>query len=209
MIGAVQRVLAGNAYDLWFAASEAAGLSDLRRRHLAPAIGATLEVGSGTGLNLAHFPATVTELTLTEPDRTMAHRLAARRSQTALTTRLLRVRGESLPFADRSFDTVVSTFALCTVDDPQRTLAEARRVLRPGGTLLFLEHVRSKNVRLRRWQDRLAPAWRVVSVGCRCNQDTLSLLRSARFEIIRLDEGNLPKAPPLWRPYVVGEAVAR
>lgn len=207
MIAAAYRALAGRCYDAWFAPAEAAGLSDLRARQLAPAGGLAMEIGAGTGLNLPHYPAAVGEITLTEPDRTMARRLAARRATVARPTRLLRVQAESLPFADRSFDTVVSTFALCTVADPEQALAEARRVLRPDGRLLFLEHVRSELPGLARWQDRLAPAWRVVSVGCRCNQPSLELIRQAGFEIEQLSTGDLPKAAPLWRPYVLGCAV--
>lgn len=208
MIGAAYRALVARCYDLWFSPAEAAGLSKLRAEQLRPAAGRVLELGAGTGLNLSHYPHGIDELVLTEPDPHMVRRLDRRRRSSPAGHRLLRVPGEALPFDEGAFDAVVSTFVLCTVDDPDRALAEARRVLRPGGTLLFLEHVRSSDPALARWQDRLAPAWRVVSAGCRCNQDTLAHVRAAGFELGRLRRGGLPMAPPLWRPYVLGAAAS-
>lgn len=208
MIGSAYRRLAGSLYDRWFRPAEAAGLSVIRAGLLRETSGATVEIGAGTGLNLAHYPLDLVDLVLTEPDPTMARQLSARRARAGRPTRQLRTPAEALPMADASMDVVVATFALCTVDDPRLALMEARRVLKPGGRLLFLEHVRSDVRRSARWQDRLAPAWRVVSVGCRCNQDTMELIRQAGFRVDDVVTGELPKAAPLWRPYVAGTAWA-
>src|SRR3954451_3533285 len=124
-------------YDRLMAAGEKAGLRDMRRDLLASARGRTLELGAGTGANVELYPAAVTELVLAEPAEPMAKRLEAKHPHATV----VRAPAEALPFADHSFDTVVSTLVLCTVADPQRTLAEVERVLRPGGQLLFLEHI--------------------------------------------------------------------
>ena len=127
------------------AASEKAGLRGDARRAGRQARGRTLELGAGTGLNLAHYTDAVTELVLTEPDPFMARRLRKRLGSDpsgAGSVEVVEAPAESLPFDDESFDTVVSTLVLCTVDDPARWRAEIARVLRPGGRLLYLEHVR-------------------------------------------------------------------
>jgi ubiquinone/menaquinone biosynthesis C-methylase UbiE len=119
-----------------------------------------------------------------------------------------RVPAEQLPFEDDSFDTAVCTLVLCTVRDPERALAEIDRVLKPGGQLLFLEHVRSDDPALAKWQDRLTPLWRRVGHGCNPNRPTPDLIRS-RLESVEIEEGELPKAPPIVRPLRVGRAIAR
>ena len=112
----------------------------------------------------------------------------------------------TLPFADAQFDTVVSTLVLCTVSDQARALRELRRVLKPGGRLLFIEHVRSEEPRLASWQDRLNGLNRVVAHGCNCNRSTLDTIRAAGFTITSLERDQLHKAPPFVRPLVVGTA---
>jgi ubiquinone/menaquinone biosynthesis C-methylase UbiE len=113
---------------------------------------------------------------------------------------------EDLPFGDASFDTVVSTLVLCGVD-VDRSLAELRRVLRPGGRLLFLEHVRSDDPALARFQDRINPLNRFL-VGCECNRQTLSAIETAGFTISRVERAMTPEAPKFVRPLIVGAAVA-
>jgi SAM-dependent methyltransferase len=114
---------------------------------------------------------------------------------------------ESLPFADGSVDTVVSTLVLCTVDAPDATMSEIVRVLRPGGRLLFLEHVRSDSPRLARWQDRLEGPWRRFAEGCRCNRPTVELIRGSGLTLDRLDQASWSLMPPIVRPLVTGAAV--
>jgi SAM-dependent methyltransferase len=205
-------------YDRMLAESEANGLTAMRAGLLAQAQGRTLEIGAGTGLNLAHYPAAVTELTLSEPEAPMAARLQRRvaaatgaatpSSGRVRSARVVRAPAETLPFGDGAFDTVVATLVLCTVADPARTLAEIDRVLAPGGRLLFLEHVRSADPVRARWQDRLVPLWRRLGHGCVCNRRTEALIAGSPLEIERVEETRIPKAAPIVRPAIVGSAVA-
>ena len=130
-------------YDRISRGSENAGLSAQRERLLAQATGRTIEIGAGTGLNLAHYPASVTRLVLTEPDPHMGRRLRRRVAAARPDAEVVAADAEHLPFPDDSFDTAVVTFVLCSVPDPGAALTEIARVLRPGGRLLFAEHVRS------------------------------------------------------------------
>ena len=193
-------------YDRAMAVAERAGLEDRRARLLAGARGVTLELGAGTGINLAHYPEAVTELVLSEPGPHMARRLQARVAASAHQAQIVVAPGEELPFADDHFDTIVGTLILCTARDPAAVLAEVTRVLRPGGQLLFIEHVRSENPKLARWQDRLAPAWRYAADGCHCNRDTLGTLAASDLDLERVDHGRLPRTPPIVRPLIAGVA---
>ncbi len=195
-------------YDRMSAPAERAGLADLRDALLRDARGSVLEIGAGTGLNLEHYRPDA-DIVLTEPAEPMARRLERRVAAIGRGGSVIRAPAEALPFPDAMFDTVVSTLALCSVDDARRALEELHRVLRPGGQLLFLEHVRSDDPRLARRQDRLARPWRVVADGCRCNQPTLSLIQAAGFTLEYVERGDLPRALPLVRPLVHGRAVAR
>jgi len=179
-----------------------------RRALLEAARGRVLEVGAGTGANLAHYPVALDELVLVEPNDAYARRLQKKLDQRARQATIVSARAESLPFDDASFDTVVLTLVLCTVADPGRSLAEVRRVLKPSGTLLFAEHVRSDEPRLARWQDRLNRPWGFVADGCNCNRATLATIHASPFHVEELERGKLPKAPPLVRPLVVGRASA-
>src|SRR3954470_11804976 len=143
-------------YDPFVALGERRGMASRRRALLALARGRVLELGAGTGLNLAHYPAETGELVLTEPDSAMCARLARRVARSGRDATGGAARAEALPFPDGAFDTVVSTLVLCTVEDPDAAVREVRRVLAPGGRLLFVEHVRASAPRLARWQDRLS-----------------------------------------------------
>jgi len=193
-------------YDRVMAGTEAAGLGMRRSELLRQATGDVVEVGAGTGVNLAHYPDGLRRLVLVEPEEPMARRLRPRAAATGLPVEVVQAPAEALPLPDASFDVAVSTLVLCTVADPARALAELRRVLRPGGTLLFLEHVRSEDPGRARWQDRIDPLWRRWGHGCRCNRPTAAHLAAAGFEISELERGTVPKAPPFVRPLIVGRA---
>ena len=195
-------------YDPLLAFGERAGMGARRRRLLATARGRVLEIGAGTGLNLGHYPDTVEDLLLSEPAPPMAKRLATRLRESGRPGTVLDAPAERLPVADGSIDTVVSTMVLCTVGDPRGALSEIRRVLAPGGRLLFCEHVRSDSPRLERWQRRLAGAWASFAEGCRCDQPTLALIER-ELDVVRVERESWGGMVPLVRPLVIGEAVAR
>lgn len=193
-------------YDpfLWWA--ERSGMTDRRRSLLASARGRVLELGAGTGLNLPHYPEGLERLVLAEPDAHMARRLQGRLDRLGRSAQVVRAPAEVLPFGDGAFDTVVSTLVLCTVPEPEPALEEVRRVLRPGGSLLFLEHVRSDDPRLARRQDRLHGAWRSFSDGCNCNRPTLELLREQGFDVPAVQRGTWRRMPAIVHPLVSGRA---
>jgi ubiquinone/menaquinone biosynthesis C-methylase UbiE len=194
-------------YDRGLRATEEAGLREMRRDLLAEAGGRTIELGAGTGANLDLYPSSISELMLIEPDPHMAAKLRPKLSAYEKSADLVQAPAESLPFEDSSFDTAVFTLVLCTVPDPKAALAEVRRVLKPGGKLLFLEHVRAEDPGLARWQDRLEKPWRFLGDGCHCNRDTVAMIAGSRFEIEEIRRGRLPKAPPIVSPLVRGSAV--
>ena len=196
-----------STYDRFSKSSEEAGLAEMRRNVIAGASGDVLEIGGGTGANLGYYGAGVESLTVTEPDRSMLKRLDKKAREQNSRATLLRAPAEDLPFEEGSFDTVVSTLVLCGVDDQPRALRELRRVLRPGGRLIFIEHVRSDDPRVAKMQDRMNPLNRFV-VLCDCNRPTLDTVRSAGFEVTELEQTEWPKAPPFARPLIVGTATA-
>jgi ubiquinone/menaquinone biosynthesis C-methylase UbiE len=196
-------------YDRAFEATEEAGLREMRRELLAGARGRVLELGAGTGLNLDLYPEEgVESLILTEPDPHMAKQLRPKLETSGRKAELIEAGAENLPFDDDSFDTVTLTLVLCTVPDQPAALKEVRRVLRPGGQLLFLEHVRADDPNLARWQDRLEKPWRFLGDGCHCNRDTITGLDTAGFSVAEVEQGELPKAPPIVKPLVRGRATA-
>jgi ubiquinone/menaquinone biosynthesis C-methylase UbiE len=195
------------AYDRMSRGSEEAGVGELRQGLLADAAGGVLEIGAGTGVNLPHYGGSIESLVLTEPEAPMLRRLQRAAREHAPDAQVLQAPAEDLPFEDDSFDTVVSTLVLCGVDDQPRALREARRVLRPGGRLLFMEHVRADDPGLARFQDRIN--WlNHLLVGCDCNRRTLTAIEAEQFEVSRLEHTTMPKAPKFARPLIVGSAVA-
>ncbi len=194
-------------YDRGLKATEEAGLREMRRELLAEANGRTLDVGAGTGANLDLYPDAVTELVLAEPDPHMVKRLRRRLEESGTGAEVVAAPAEQLPFEDSSFDTAVFTLVLCTVPNPTAALAEAARVLRPGGTLLFLEHVRSEQSDLARWQDRLEKPWRFLGDGCHCNRDTVATIEASPLVLEHVERRRMPKAPPIVKPLVRGRAV--
>jgi SAM-dependent methyltransferase len=194
-------------YDPFFWLAERAGLAARRRALVQQARGRILEIGAGTGLNLRHYADDV-ELVLSEPDAAMADRLRRRVAQGRRPATVVLAAAEALPFADDEFDTVVSTLVLCTVPDQAAALREIRRVLRPGGRLLFMEHIRSESPRWARWQDRLNTPWRAFAEGCNCNRPTLDVIGAGPLALREVQRGVIPAMVPLIRPLATGSAVA-
>jgi ubiquinone/menaquinone biosynthesis C-methylase UbiE len=194
-------------YDRATRSTEEAGLREMRRDLLRGAQGRTIDLGAGTGANLELYPEQVEEIVLAEPSPHMAKRLRAKLAESRLEGEVVEAPAEQLPFADATFDTAIFTLVLCTVPDPSAALAEAARILRPGARMLFLEHVRSKDPRVARWQDRLERPWRFIGAGCHCNRDTVAAIQLSPLRIEGFERGRLPKAPPLVRPLVRGSAV--
>jgi SAM-dependent methyltransferase len=192
-------------YDPFLWLGERAGMARHRRDLLDQARGRTLEIGSGTGLNLLHYPESIAELVLAEPEASMRKRLQNALRRRERNARIIDAPAEELPFADASVDTVVSTLVLCTVDAPDLALREIRRVLKPNGQLLFIEHVRSESPRLARWQDRLVKPWQRFAEGCRCNRPTLELMGACGFQL-EVRPAAWRAAPPIVRPLAIGRA---
>jgi ubiquinone/menaquinone biosynthesis C-methylase UbiE len=176
-----------------------------RKALLDHATGRVVEIGAGTGLNVAHYPPAVRELVLVEPEPAMRRRLERRVRRSERRANIIDASAEQLPFADQSVDTVVSTLVLCTVEHPDQALAEIARVLRPGGQLLFIEHVRSESPALAWWQDRLLGPWRRFACGCRCNRATVELMRACGFEVTA-KRATWRAMPPIVRPLMTGRA---
>lgn len=195
-------------YDRAFEASEEAGLREMRADLLRQARGRVLELGAGTGLNLELYPREgIDDLVLTEPDPHMAKQLRRRMEEVCPGAELVEAGAEDLPFEDESFDTVVVTLVLCTVPDQTAALAETKRVLKPDGQFLFLEHVRSPDLGLARWQDRLEKPWRFLGDGCHCNRDTVSAISAAGFKLGEVERPEFPKVVPIVKPMAKGVAV--
>lgn len=166
-----------------------------RRRLLAAAHGMVVEIGFGTGLNLPHYPPTVTALFAVDPAPLLPHRVAQRVASAAFPVHLQHVTAEELPYGNATFDCAVSTFTLCTIPDPLRSLREVRRVLKPNGRFLFLEHGRSDDPATARWQDRLNPLQRRLACGCNLNRRIDRLVIEAGLQIEQLDRDLLAGVP--------------
>jgi ubiquinone/menaquinone biosynthesis C-methylase UbiE len=194
-------------YDRQMAKVEKASLRALRESLLAGVSGDVIEIGGGTGANLPFYRPEAGSLTITEPDTAMVRRLQRRARDQAPRAKVLRAPAEDLPFEDGTFDVAVSTMVLCGVSDQPRALRQLRRVLRPGGRLLFIEHVRSGDPRLARHQDRMNWMNQLV-MRCDCNRPTLACIQEAGFTVARVEHLTMPKAPSFVSPLVVGSATA-
>jgi SAM-dependent methyltransferase len=192
-------------YDPFLHVGEAAGMRAARKSLLEQAAGRVIEVGAGTGLNFPHYPPAARELILVEPEPAMRRRLERRVRRSDRQAVIVDASAEGLPVADQSVDTVVSTLVLCTVEQPDWALAEIARVLRPGGQLLFIEHVRAESPALAWWQDRLVGPWLRFACGCRCNRATVELMRACGFEV-EASKGAWRAMPPIVRPLMSGRA---
>jgi ubiquinone/menaquinone biosynthesis C-methylase UbiE len=198
-------------YDRALKATEENGLGEMRASLLAEARGRVVEIGAGTGVNVGLYGDAVEDVTFVEPGEHMAaqlrERLAADAGALAPPGRLVAATAEDLPFENDSFDTAVATLVLCTIPDPVAAIDELTRVLKPGGRLLFIEHVRSDDPDRARWQDRLEKPWHFMADGCHCNRDTEATLGASAFQVEQIEHGKMPKAVPIMRPLIRGTAV--
>jgi ubiquinone/menaquinone biosynthesis C-methylase UbiE len=179
---------------------------DYRRRALSDARGDVLEIGFGTGLNLSCYPPAVADLTLLDPSKMLPRRVAKRIAAAPMPTKQAFLDAEVLPFEDERFDTVVSTWTMCTIPDVAAALSEVRRVLKPGGTLLFLEHGRSGDAKIARRQDRWNGVQQFVACGCNLNREIDRLVESAGLKIARLERFQMPGVPKVGAEHYLGAA---
>jgi ubiquinone/menaquinone biosynthesis C-methylase UbiE len=166
-----------------------------------------LELGAGTGLNLDHYPDDLDRLVLVEPNAPKAELLGHKLAASGRQAEIVRAPAEALPFEDDSFDTVTATLVFCTVADPEAALDEVRRVLNPGGRLLFVEHIRSDRPRTAAIQDRLEGPWKKVADGCHCNRRTLGLMDQCGWEVTVTRRSEKWFMPPVARPIATGWAI--
>jgi ubiquinone/menaquinone biosynthesis C-methylase UbiE len=204
--------LLGQAYALLYdqlnGRAERAFLGNIRDGLLSNAAGRVLEIGAGTGINLEHYPKDGNlEILVSEPDPAMLTRARRRAVLLGREVEFRQAGAYPLPFPDQIFDTIVFTLCLCTIDDPEAALKEARRVLKPEGKVLVLEHVRSARPELALWQDRLEKPWGVIAGGCHPNRDTKDMIERAGFAFEWLAEQEEERIPiPIVRPGILGVA---
>jgi ubiquinone/menaquinone biosynthesis C-methylase UbiE len=166
-----------------------------RDRTLAPARGRILEIGFGTGMNLTHYPANVKRIEAIDPDLDLDRLSMPRIARAAIAVDFHHLDAAHLPFEDARFDTVVSTFTLCSIPDVVHALGEIRRVLKPDGQFLFLEHGRAPDAGVARWQDRLNEAWKPLAGGCHLNRPVRTLVEEAGLTLDRAEAYYLRRAP--------------
>jgi ubiquinone/menaquinone biosynthesis C-methylase UbiE len=172
-------------------------LDTYRHSAITPAQGLVLEIGVGSGLNLSLYGPAVRRVVGLDPSTGLLHMARKRVAQTLVSVSLVRASAQSIPFADATFDAIVMTWTLCSISNPIEALAEMRRVLKPGGQLLFVEHGLSPEIRVARWQHRLTPCWRRLGGGCHLDREMDKLIRVAGFQIDAIETGYM-KGPRPW-----------
>jgi ubiquinone/menaquinone biosynthesis C-methylase UbiE len=172
-------------------------LAAYRARVVPAAQGRVLEIGIGSGLNLPYYGTAVEQIIGLDPSPKLLAMAREAARQTAIPLELIENSAEAIPLYNRSVDTVVTTWTMCSIPDVQRALGEMRRILKPGGRLLFVEHGRSSDVRVRRWQDRLTPVWRRIGGGCHLNRAISELIENGGFRIERLETGYMRGPKPM------------
>lgn len=200
--------LFAQVYDASLRRAEKSCLADWRRALLAPLTGDVLEIGAGTGLNLGHYSTAVHRLVLTEPEAAMRKKLERRLRAQGRAAEVLPCTADSIPVPSSSFDAVVTTLVLCMVPRQAEALSEVRRVLKPGGKLVFLEHVAAvEDPRLMQWQERVEPVWKRVVAHCHLTRDTERAIWQAGFRIVSCERDRMRDTFPLVEPTIRGIAV--
>lgn len=196
-------------YDAMLRDAEEKCLRDWRRSLLQNVTGEVLELGCGTGANLAFYSNAINRLVLAEPSSPMRQQLAIKlTAYPELSAKILNCAAESIPFPDNSFDVVVSTLLLCSVKDPQQALSEIHRVLRPNGKLLCIEHVIASHRPERlKWQRRIEPFWKILQCGCHLTRDTERDIVQAGFAWQTIHRQSMRGVPAIARPSIWGEAM--
>jgi len=197
-------------YDSVMLRAENACLGQWRQNLLASLSGKVLEIGAGTGMNLKYYPDTITSLTLTEPDRHMRARLEKKLDGETRSHQLVDASAEDLPFNDNSFDAAITTLVLCSVAQPDRCLTELRRILKPGGKLILLEHVVDpERGQIYKWQKRIEPFWTCCAGNCHLTRDTLQSLQQNGFTTANVHRDTMRGAVSFVSPVIHGIAEKR
>ena len=178
-----------------------------RAKLLRGAHGKVLEIGFGTGLNLPHYPKQVRELAVIDPNEGMSSKAFKRIEQSAIAVKHHALEAESLVFPSDLFDCVISTWTLCSIANVERALFEVRRVLKPGGVFLFVEHGVSPDPFIRKWQHRLTPLQRVIGDGCHLNRDIPKLVRDSGLKMLDVTEFYKQTLPRLGAYFYRGSAI--
>ena len=205
----VRNPLFARLYTLLSRGAERSGAAEHRDQALAGLTGRVIEIGAGNGLNFDHYPPEVREVVAVEPEPYLRAKAQEAAARAPVKVTVVKGTADRLPAGDGEFDAAVASLVLCTVPDQARALAEARRVLRPGGELRFYEHVRSRDPRRARWQDRIGRRiWPACGGGCHPNRDTEAAIAAAGFEIERADRFEWKPGPGmgLVAPHVIGVA---
>jgi ubiquinone/menaquinone biosynthesis C-methylase UbiE len=195
----------GWLYDLMSRRAERAGIAEMRRSLLANLEGDVIEIGSGTGASLPYYER-ATRVVAIEPDASMAKRLPGKVAEAKIPIEVVNTQAERLPFPDETFDVAVAAFVLCSVDDQRTVLTEVRRVLKPGGKLVLLEHVLGEG-RTARWQERLTPLHTKLAGNCHLNRDTRAVVADAGFDASGVESTRLPGTYVLVEPGIQGVAI--
>ena len=182
-------------------------LADYRQQTIGAARGLVLEIGVGSGLNLPLYGAAADRVCGIDPSPELLARARERIAAARVPVSLIRASAEQLPFGDAAFDTLVMTWTLCSIPNPGAALNEMRRVLKPGGSLLFVEHGLSPEPRITRWQHRLTPCWKHIGGGCHLDRNMDALIRAAGFRMDALETGYM-KGPKPWTFMYRGRARA-
>ncbi|MCK4503172.1 MAG: class I SAM-dependent methyltransferase [Desulfuromonadales bacterium] len=204
---AIRSFLIAKSYDYTMRSTERICLQEWRRELLAQAEGDLLEIGAGTGVNLPHYPETITRMVLSEPDTQMRKKLQRKTAQ--IENSRLEItpwEAESIEMPDASFDTIVSTLVLCSVPSLESSLKEIYRLLRPNGVLLFLEHVISDHPPTLAWQRRIEPFWSFCAGNCRLTRNTAAAIDAAGLKIEQFTEAPMTGTPAFVRKTIRGAA---